>query len=312
MKTDRKWLTVSLAVAWMTAAPLGLAPERSAATADEPAANSTPNDAKATVSDTEVLLRYRLSPHESLRYEVTHVAKTKTRIRGIEEAAQVHTVSEKLWKVESVAADGQMTFVHSVDEVDMMQQAGQNEEIRWSSRSGDSPPILFESVAEQLKQPLATVTINPRGQETQRKQHAGTEMQFGMGGLTIAFPEEPITVGSSWSVPREIKARGEAGEVKVIKARDTYTLEKVQTGVATLKIRSEVLTPIEEASIKAQIVQQLSNGTVRFDVDAGRVLSKQLDWDETVVGFQGPNSLIEYRARVTETLVEGPPRTARK
>jgi hypothetical protein len=72
------------------------------------------------------------------------------------------------------------------------------------------------------------------------------------------------------------------------------------------------LTPIEAASVKAQIVQQLSNGTIKFDVDAGRVLSKELDWDETVVGFQGENSLMEYRARVTEKLLDGPTRTAKR
>ena len=205
-----------------------------------------------------------------------------------------------------------MTFVHSVDSVELTQQTGSAEEIRWSSLSGEKPPIMFESVADQLGQPLSTVTINSRGQELSRTTHAGTEAQLGMGGLTIALPEEAVPVGYSWSVPREIKARGEAGEVKVIKARDTYTLEKVQTGVATLKIRSEILTPIEDASVKAQIVQQLSNGTIRFDLDAGRFLGKQLDWDETVVGFQGPNSLMEYRARLTEEQTAAPTRTAKR
>jgi hypothetical protein len=42
------------------------------------------------------------------------------------------------------------------------------------------------------------------------------------------------------------------------------------------------------------------------------VLSKELDWDETVVGFQGENSLMEYRARVTEKLLDGPTRTAKR
>ncbi len=258
------------------------------------------------------LLRYQLAAEESIRYLVTHVAKTKTRIRGAEEVSHVHTVSEKLWEVKDVTAEGAMTFVHSVQSVEMMQQAGDAEEVRWDSRSGDAPPLIFETVAEQLNTPLSTVTINPRGQETNRQKHAGTEANLGMGGLTLSLPEEPIAVGYSWSVPREIKARAESGEVKLVKARDTYKLEKVQTGVATLTIRSEVLTPMEEASVKAQIVQQLSNGNIRFDIDSGRVISKQLDWDETVVGFQGHNSLMEYRARVTEQLIDGPVRTARR
>jgi hypothetical protein len=256
-------------------------------------------------------LRYQFNAGETVRYQVTHMAKTKTRIKGTEENAQVHTVSDKVWQISDVSDEGDMTFVHSVDSVELTQQTGSAPELRWSSRSGEKPPIMFESVADQLNQPLSTVTINSRGQELSRKTHAGTEAQLGMGGLTIPLPEEAIPVGHSWSVPREIKARGEMGEIKVIKARDTYTLEKVQTGVATLKVRSEALTPIEQASVKAQIIQQLSNGTIRFDLDNGRFLSKQLDWDETVVGFQGPNSLMEYRARLTEEQKETPTRTAK-
>ena len=133
-----------------------------------------------------------------------------------------------------------------------------------------------------------------------------------MGGLTIALPEEAIAVGGSWSVPREVKVRLGNSEVKPIKVREVYMLDKVETGVASLSIRSEVLTPIDDESVKAQLVQQLSNGTIRFDIDNGRVLSKQLDWDETVVGFQGANSMMEYRARVTESLLDRAVRTARK
>ena len=260
----------------------------------------------------QYLLRYQFTAGESVQYQVTHVAKTKTRIKGAEENAQVHTVSEKVWQISGVNDEGNMTFVHSVESVELTQQTGTAPEIRWSSLSSEKPPIMFESVADQINQPLSTVTINPRGQELARETHAGTEAQLGMGGLTIPLPEEAISVGHAWSVPREIKARGETGEIKVIKARDTYTLEKVQTGVATLKVRSEILTPIEQASVKAQIVQQLSNGTIRFDLDAGRFLSKQLDWDETVVGFQGPNSLMEYRARLTEEQKDTPTRTAKR
>lgn len=273
-------------------------------------ADDAANQGESVLQKEKYLLRYQFTAGETVCYQVTHMAKTKTRIKGAEENAQVHTVSEKVWQISDVNDEGNMTFVHSVDSVELTQQTGTAAEIRWSSLSGEKPPIMFESVADQLNQPLSTVTINPRGQELARETHAGTEAQLGMGGLTIPLPEEAIAVGHAWSVPREIKARGETGEVKIIKARDTYTLEKVQTGVATLKVRSEILTPIEEASVKAQIIQQLSNGTIRFDLDAGRFLSKQLDWDETVVGFQGPNSLMEYRARLTEEQKAAPTRTA--
>jgi hypothetical protein len=257
------------------------------------------------------LLRYSLHVGEQLRYEVTHVAKTKTRIRGAEEVSQVHTVSQRhLDVIES--QDSSMTFNHVVDAVEMTQQQGQAEEVRWNSRKQETPPAIFEKVAEQLGKTLSTVSVNARGQELHREDNGGTKASLGMGSLTLTLPEKPIAVGASWSVPREVKTRTEDGAVKTIKIRELYTLEKVKTGVATLSIKSEPLTPINDDSVRAQVVQQLSNGAIRFDIDNGRMLSKQLDWDETVVGFQGANSLMEYRARLTESLVDEIQRTARR
>lgn len=259
----------------------------------------------------KVLLRYMLEPGEQVRYEVTHVAKTKTRIQGAEETSNVHTTSNRHWNV-TAANDGEMTFDHIVDTVAMTQQQGESEEIRWDSASGDAPPPVFEKVAEKMGETLSTISINARGQETSREDFGGTKASLGMGSLTLALPEEAIAIGSSWSVPREVNTRTEEGEIKIIKIRELFTLEKVKTGVATISIRSEPLTPIDDETVRAQVVQQLSNGQIRFDVDAGRMLGKQLDWDETVVGFQGPNSLMEYRARLTETLVTEAPRTAKR
>lgn len=257
-------------------------------------------------------LVHKLKTGEVLSYEVTHVAKTKTRIRGTEEISQVHTISQRHWDVTDAADAGEMTFEHIVDTVEMTQQQGEKEEIRWDSRSGEQAPRAFQQVAEQIGSRLATVTINPQGQEVRREDHGGTKASLGMGSLTLALPGKPVAIGETWSVPREVKTRTEAGEIKPIKIRELYVLEKVQTGVATISVKSEPLTPIDEESVRAQVVQQLSNGTLRFDIDNGRLLSKQLDWDETVVGFQGANSLMEYRSRLSEKLIDQIERTAKK
>ncbi|TWU41452.1 hypothetical protein Q31b_28990 [Novipirellula aureliae] len=257
-------------------------------------------------------LAYSLQPGEKIRYEVTHQAKTKTRIRGAEEVSQVHTISQRHWDVLPSSTDGEMTFEHTVDSVEMTQQQGEEDEIRWDSQSGNEPPSVFSLVAEQMGKKLATVTINTHGHEIKREDHAGSKASLGMGTLTLQLPEEPVAIGQSWTVPHEVKARLENGEIKIIKIQERYTLEKVQTGVANLSLRSEPLTPMRDESVRAQVVQQLSNGEIRFDIDNGRMLSKQLDWDETVIGFQGPNSLMEYRARMTEQLVDDVQRTAKR
>ena len=55
-------------------------------------------------------------------------------------------------------------------------------------------------------------------------------------------------------------------------------------------------------AIEAQVVQQMSNGTIKFDIDAGQLISKELQWNESVVGFSGPGSMMTYSARYTESV----------
>ncbi|QDS93172.1 hypothetical protein FF011L_19310 [Roseimaritima multifibrata] len=261
----------------------------------------------------ECLLRYSLAPGEVLRYEVEHLANTNTRMEKTDVASSVRTSSTKTWRVTDVNDAGEMTFEHVIESVDMSQKNGEAEEVAWDSTTDVEPPRVFQRVADQLGQPIATIRINEQGQERERLDDKGTKTDLGMGGLTIPLPETPVKVGGQWAVPRQIRARTEKGEVKQIKIRELYTLEKLSAGVATITVRSEPLTPIGNAKMKSQVIQQLSNGTLRFDVDAGRLLSKQLDWDETVIGFDGADSMMEYRARLTEKLVSEPTtRTARR
>lgn len=272
-----------------------------------------PLSAALAADSEQCVMRYKLTPGEEIRFQVEHLANTKTRLDSTDIASSVRTVSTKVWRVTDVNAEGEMTFEHFIEAVEMSQQNGDAEEILWNSESGEEAPRAFRSIADQLGKVIATIRINDQGQERERMDDKGTKTDLGMGGITIPLPEGPVKIGGQWSVPRQIRVRTEDGEVKLIKVRELYTLEKLSAGVATMSVRSEPLTPISTPKIKSQVVQQLSNGTVRFDVDAGRTLSKQLDWDETVVGFDGADSMMEYRARLTETMIDTPPtRTAKR
>lgn len=246
------------------------------------------------------LMRYKMKAGQELRFQVTHLGKTDTRMQGKEDAMQVRTVSSKVWRVIEVTKDGDMVFEHLVDRVEMTQQAGEGAELRWDSQSENAPPAAFEKVAGTLGKPLCRVTINGQGQVKKREDFAGSKANLGMGDLVLPLPKEAMKIGANWAVPREIRIRDAAGDPKPIKVREVYTLDKVATGVATISIRTEPLTPIDDPGEKAQLVQQLSNGMIKFDLDAGHVISKQLDWDEEIVGFQGADSLMKYLARMTE------------
>ena len=64
--------------------------------------------------------------------------------------------------------------------------------------------------------------------------------------------------------------------------------------------------------MEIHLVQREVAGRVRFDIDAGRILSQQMDIDKRVIGFRGDASSIHYINRFSEQLVEEPIKTAGK
>lgn len=279
------------------------------------AAQATSTTLKAPLkpqsADTKYTLQYKLRAGESLYSKVIHFAETRTKMSDHEESSSSRTTSEKVWEVKSVDETGNMTFEYRILSVDLAQRVGEKDEIKYSSESDSSAPDIFKKVAETVNKPLGLVTINPRGQVTSRDKDTKNP-QLGMGELTIPLPEEPIAVGSEWSVPREMRVKLEDGTQKTIKVRELYTLEKVSAGVATIRIESQPLTPINDPAVESQLIQQLSKGQIKFDIDRGRMLSKQLDWDEEAIGFRGDNTSLKYDAKFTEELLSTAPKTAAK
>jgi len=262
--------------------------------------DKTSEPSKIEPSESELYrLVYKLQPNEKIVSEVTHLATTNTKISDTNQASQSRTVSRKVWEVKASEESGNMTFTQSIESVDMSQQVGDEGEVRYNSAIDKEPPTAFKSVAELIGKPIATITITPWGEVVDRSEKAnGTNL--GMGDVTIPMPKESIAIGQQWETAREIRVRRTDGSPKMIKVREVYTLEKVSAGVAVISIRSEPLTPLHEPELEAQAIQQMSNGDVRFDIDEGRLISKSLAWDKTVVGFSGPGSVMEYSARLNE------------
>ena len=82
--------------------------------------------------------------------------------------------------------------------------------------------------------------------------------------------------------------------------------------MATIAVATQVLTPINDPKLQSQLVQRLQRGTIKFDVDAGRLIHKQMDIDQAVFGFSGPDSHMQYLARLTEEPVQEEVRAAKR
>ena len=180
----------------------------------------------------------------------------------------------------------------------MWQKVSGREEVRYDSRDGADPPPQYEHAAKTIGKVIAALTISPNGKIVERKNNVPAH-DMGLGPIATPLPEEAVQVGQRWSTPSEITVR-QGEQFKKINTRKMFKLLSVKTGVATIEVKTQVLTPVREPEVQAQLMQQLTNGTMKFDIDAGRVISKQMDWDETVVGFNGADSMMEYLARFSE------------
>ena len=272
-------------------------------------AQTTPRSTTPPSSDTKYLIEYKLRAGEKLYSKVVHFADTRTKMSDHEESSSSRTTSEKVWEVKSVDDKGNMTFEYRILSVDLAQKVGDKEEFTYNSQTDTEAPPVFKKVAETINKSLGDVTINKRGQVVNRENDTKSPA-LGMGELTVPLPAEPIAVGAEWSVPRDMRVKLDDGTHKTIKVRELYTLTKVSAGIATIRIEAQPLTPVNDPGIESQLIQQLSKGTIKFDLDRGRMISKQLDWAEEAIGFRGDSTALKYDARFTEELLTEAPKTA--
>jgi hypothetical protein len=187
----------------------------------------------------------------------------------------------------------------------MRQRMSGRQEVRYNSKTDATPPAGYETAAASVGKLLTTVTIDPTGKLLRREK----KNQIGVDNLTaqivVPLPEGPVSVAEPWSVPLDVPVSldGTPGNTKSVTVKNRYQLEKVEDGIASISVQT-ILPPLNDPRIRAQLIQRMTKGTIRFDINAGRVLSQHTDLDEQVIGFSGPNSSLQYVGRFSEELVQ--------
>jgi hypothetical protein len=269
--------------------------------------------AKASVA-ASYKLGYRFRPGETVRTKVVHLATVETKIKGVEQSTKSRTISTRAWNIREVDAAGNITFDNVVERVEMWNSVEGREQVHYDSDGDKSPPPEFANVAASVGKVLASIKIDPQGRILSRTNNQ-PQYNPGIGDLTVPFPpadKQPIKAGVSWSIPDELRLPLEDGTIKKVQTQQQYKLDKVENGVATIAVATTLLTPINDPKLQSQLVQRLQKGTIRFDLDAGRLLFKQFDIDQEVFGFSGAESHMQYVARLTEEPVKEEARSARR
>jgi hypothetical protein len=258
----------------------------------------------------KVLLQYKLAAGDVLRYEIEHKATVRSTIKGTTQTVRTESDSTRAWKVLDVLPTGEIEFGHVVEHVYMKNELPDRAPIVYDSRKDEVPPPGFEQVATALGVTLTVHRIKPSGEIVSRvikHSHQGQEADL---PITIPLPTEPVAPGAKWDEPHHVFVET-TEQKRRIDTRRHFELESIKNGVATINVTFQVLTPVNAAE-ESQLVQRLTSGTIRFDVERGRILSQQQDVDRRIVGFAGPASSMHYLSRFTERLLEDGQRVAEK
>jgi hypothetical protein len=259
---------------------------------------------RAVAADTRsVTLAYRFEPHERIDMDVAHRALTETTIGATSQATETATDSRKTWTVVAVDDAGRATIEHSVDDVTMTSRTSDRGEVRWSSRGDEPPPPGYEQVKASLGVPLSRLVVDPSGRVLDRRDLRPSPPSATGDLVVVPLPEGPVEVGAEWTVPQELVVEAPGGPRKAVRTRLRYRLDAVRDGVATILVDTTVLTPVDEPRLEARLLERIWNGTIEFDIERGRVLRRATGIDRRVVGFEGPESSVRYKAQLDERLV---------
>jgi hypothetical protein len=264
-------------------------------------------DKTASQAPAKYTLRYKFRPGETLRWKVVHRARVEASVGGTSQTTETVSSSVKVWTVREVKSNGAATFEQLVENVDMWQKLTGRMEVRYNSQTDKTPPVGFENVAKSIGVPLSRTTIDPQGKILNREHLVGRSNVQQEGMITLPLPDAPIAIGESWTYPCDIDVPLEGGRIKKIKSRQSFTLEGVKNSVATVRVATQILTPVDDPAVEAQLMQRDSAGTVSFDIQTGRVVGQQMDTDKRVVGFRGQASSLHYRTRFTEEVLAQTP-----
>jgi len=256
----------------------------------------------AATAEETVRLEYRFRPGEEVPMTVAHRALTETTVAGTRQTVETATDSTRRWRVVEVDDSGRTTIESSVHDVTMTSRTSDRGELRWNSRAADPPPPGYETLTDNLGVPLSRLVIDRAGRVIERRDLRVQPPPATGDLMVVPLPDGPVARGAEWTVPQEVVVEVPGGPRRAVRTRLRYRLDDIRDGVAVIHVDTTVLTPVDDPRLEARLLERIWDGTIRFDVERGRVISRTTGIDRRVVGFSGAESSLRYKASLEERL----------
>ncbi len=202
--------------------------------------------------------------------------------------------------VDQVNADGSADIQLVLDRAYMTAQNGGVNSV-YNSEKPDQVPSEFETVRDSIGRPQK-FRLAPSGKILPISGDTNPVEQV---ELLFKLPEQPVALGATWKERFEtsVSVNRASKLMRPIKMERRFELTSVDNGVATITLTTVCLSPISDPFQESQIIQRKTKGTIRFDIEKGYLVDRQLQVVEKVVGQEGPGSALSVRSMRVDRLI---------
>lgn len=253
----------------------------------------------------EYLLRYKFREGQEIRYEVSLHDDYVVKIGDLTEEPHSYQDSVKSYRVISVAEDGSAVLELKMEwaALDLFQNGAK---ANFDSREDMKPEELFRPIASMIGKPHLRLTISPTGKVSNLNPLLGSQEKPGdlAVDVLVELPEKPVKVGSIWTENMDVPLNLPNSPLKqAVKVQRRYFLRSVSDGVATITVKTKVLTPLNDPELELQLIRRQPQGSMQVDLNRGLLISRTLTQDNEVVNFGNGASHMQFKQKHTEKVI---------
>jgi hypothetical protein len=245
-------------------------------------------------------LRYQFQAGQSVYFTVHNETQRSFQYKESRAEMQEGSDSLKHYRVLSTTDDGDAVLELTIDRTRMWIKQD-DELVVYDSTQGGKPPAAFAGVNGTVGKPWLHVTVSVRGETLVAASPGGTIVPGGdskglhsssdfLSRVLPLLPAEEVAVGAKWKEPFTIEVPETDTLTKQARLQRVYTLDKVEGDIATIKMKTEILTPDRTPKQEARIAQILYSGTFTLDRAQGLLVGRDLNVKQQVPNFDGPST----------------------
>jgi hypothetical protein len=248
-------------------------------------------------------LKYKFQQGQDVRFQLELDSDIAVQQAGVASKSNYQSAFERHFHVSAVEPDGSAVLDLFIDSVQLTYSFDDHPRVTYDTRNEKvSPPQGFERVKDSVGRLLGQAKMSPRGKLVKLTRPLQGASDDSSQNFLDVLPEGPVQLGDQWHDDIQVKIEAAKNLTQRITIRRRYTLESVDAGVATIRVQSAELTPIEDPRVIAQIAQQTPEGTILFDIEKGMTTARDLRCSRVVPGAAGPGSVLTANCTIKGAL----------